>query len=184
MKWALSFTVEETWPRRSCCAEWDLWVPPDKPSYLCNTWDSVVLHPSLAKWSTKGFVDTRSWVWVLTPLWAVWFLVLFWTSLNLSSLLGGMKVIPFTRQITRGGLNESVWLSEVSKVKLLPSSLAPNSSPFPLPSPPGSLGLLSYALSISCGSPETRLYSLFIYKTFLWPVLSFLPTSVWLHQLP
>lgn len=67
----------------------------------------------------------------------------------------------------KGGLNESVWLSEVSKVKLLPSSLAPTSSPFPLPSPPGSLGLLSYALSISCASPETRLYSLFICKPFM-----------------
>ena len=51
---------------------------------ICNTWDPVVLHPSLAKWSTKGFVDPCSWVWVLTPLWAVWFLVLIWTSLNLS----------------------------------------------------------------------------------------------------
>ena len=141
---------------------------------ICNTWDSVVLHPSLAKWSTKGFVDPCSWCefWLHSELCDFWYLSEhLWTSLwneGHSIYMSNYK----------GGLNESVWLSEVSKVKLLPSSLAPTCSPFPLPSPPGSLGLLSYALSISCASPETGLHSLFICKPFMWPVLSFLPTSV------
>lgn len=35
----------------------------------------------------------------------------------------------------QGGLNESVWHSEASKVKFLPSCFTPTSSPFPPPSP-------------------------------------------------
>lgn len=159
VEWASSFSVEET------CCTWAVrlhWVvPPGSSSHLHNAWNSVSLHPSLAKQRIKDFGVIQSSVWILTPLLAVWFLVCFWTSLNFSSFLCRMEVIPFPCQVAMGAkwINENVWHNEVSQVKLLsslPCTLFLYHSLSPLP--PGSLCLLSYALFFSCASPEKGLY--------------------------